>query len=98
MVINRVRTAHIHCEAMTHAYVTQMQDGCNAARSDAIKRIKEHTISYLASGRMPIKVDPQVKHKVLRGLTDHDIGRLLIPAEDLEDWDADRDAYIYRSR
>lgn len=72
-----------------------MQDGCNAARSEAIKRIKDNTIRYLAAGRTPIIVTAQVDHKALRGLFDPKIGRLIIPAEDLKEWDADPDGYAY---
>jgi hypothetical protein len=71
-----------------------MQEGCNAARSETIKRIKDNTIRYLAAGRTPIKVDAVIEHKALRGLNDRNIGRLLIPAEDLHEWDADPDAYV----
>jgi hypothetical protein len=91
-VISAVRSAHTSCDAMT--YVIQMQEGCNAARSEAIKRIKDNTIRYLAAGRTPIKVDAQVEHKALRGLNDHNIGRLLIPAQDLHEWETDPDAYV----
>ncbi|KAF8496387.1 hypothetical protein F5888DRAFT_1634920 [Russula emetica] len=73
-------------------YVIQMQEGCNAARSEAIKRVKDNTIRYLAAGRTPVEVDAHLKHKVLRGLNDPHIGRLLIPAEDLSEWDTDPDA------
>jgi hypothetical protein len=41
-VVEAVRKAHISCDALT--YVIQMQEGCNAARSEAIKRIKDNTI------------------------------------------------------
>lgn len=75
-----------------------MQEGVNASRSEAIKRIKDNTIRYLAAGRNPIKVDQLVEHKALRGLNDRNIGRLLIPAEDLHEWDADPDAYVDHPR
>jgi hypothetical protein len=74
-----------------------MQDGCNAARSEVIKRIKENTIKYLKAGRTPITPDDQVEHKALRSLNDRDIGRLLIPAESLHQWDEDPDAYVDQS-
>jgi hypothetical protein len=32
--------------------------------------------------------------KASRGLNHQDIGRLIIPAEDLAEWDADPDAYV----
>jgi len=87
-VVDAVSSAHISCDTMT--IVIQMQEGCNAARSEAIKRIKENTIKYLAAGKTPIQVDvQQVQHKALRGLNERNIGRLLIPASELEDWDAD---------
>jgi hypothetical protein len=94
-VVEAVRKAHISCDALT--YVIQMQEGCNAARSEAIKRIKDNTIKYLAAGPTPIKVDAQVEHKALCGLNDRNIGRLLIPAEALHEWDADPDAYVTQS-
>ncbi|KAF8490647.1 hypothetical protein F5888DRAFT_1637981 [Russula emetica] len=72
-------------------YVIQMQEGCNAARSEAIKRVKDNTIRYLAAGRTPVEVDAHLEHKVLCGLNDPHIGRLLIPAEDLSEWDVDPD-------
>jgi hypothetical protein len=74
-----------------------MQEGCNAARSEAIKRIKDNTIKYLKAGRTPIRVGDQVEHKALRGLNDRDIGRLLIPADSLHEWDEDPDAYVDQS-
>ena len=76
--------------------IIQMQDGCNSARSEAIKRIKDNTVKYLAAGRTPIAVnEAQVRHKTLRGLNDRAIGRLLIPADDLHEWDMDPDAYVH---
>jgi hypothetical protein len=69
------------------------------ARSEAIRRIKDNTVRYLTAGRTPIRVDPnwQVMDKALHGLNDPVIGRLLIPAEDLLEWDADPEVYVYRS-
>jgi hypothetical protein len=67
------------------------------ARSKAIRRIKDNTVKYLAAGPRPIKVDPQIKDKALRGFNDPNLGRLLIPAEDLHEWDVDPDAYVLRS-
>ena len=69
-----------------------MQEGCNAARSEAIKRIKENTAKYLTAARVPVKVDPRTEHKALRGLNDPDFGRLIIPASELHEWEADPDA------
>jgi hypothetical protein len=70
-----------------------MQEGSNAARSEAIRRIKDNTVRYLRAGRTPITVDDaQVQHKSLRGFNDRNIGRLLIPAESLHEWDMDPDA------
>lgn len=75
----------------------QIQDGCNAARSEAIKRIKDHAIRYLAAGRVPVTINAQVHHKELRGLNDSEIGRLLIPAQEVHQWDLDPDAYVHQS-
>jgi hypothetical protein len=47
-VISAVHSAHTSCDAMT--YVIQMQEGCNAAHSEAIKWIKDNTTQYLAAG------------------------------------------------
>jgi hypothetical protein len=74
-----------------------MQDGCNASRSEAIKWIKDNTVKYLTAGHTPIRVDGQVEHKALRGLNDPNIGRLLIPADTLHEWDADPNAYVDHS-
>ena len=71
-----------------------MQDRCNLACSEAIRRIKDNTVRYLAAGRTPIRVDTHVEHKALRGLNDHNIGCLVIPATDLHEWDRDPDAYV----
>lgn len=71
-----------------------MQEGYNAARSNAFKHIKDNTVNYLASGPKPIKVDAHIKHKGLHGLNDPNIGRLIIPAKELHEWDTDPDAYI----
>jgi hypothetical protein len=71
-----------------------MQEGCNAAHSEAIKWIKDNTTQYLAAGWTPIKVDAQVEHKALRGLNDCNIRCLLIPAQDLHEWKMDPDAYV----
>lgn len=97
-VVNAVSNVHISYDAMMYVNNIQMQEGCNAARSEAIKRIKDNTIRYLTAGRTPIKVDALVEHKALRGLNDRNIGRLLIPAEELHEWDADPDAYVDHSR
>jgi hypothetical protein len=86
-VLNAVRNTHISPEPLM--YDSQMQDGCNAARSEAIRRIKDNTVKYLGSGRTPIVVDAQVDYKALRGLNDPNTGRLLIPADSLEEWDED---------
>jgi hypothetical protein len=98
-VVNSVRTsAHTPLDALTNDTFLQMQIGCSMARSEAIRRVKDNLVRYLASGRRPVNVDPHwhTKDKVLRGLNDPEIGRLLIPAEDLLDWDADPHAYVYR--
>lgn len=71
-----------------------MQGGCNAARSEAIRRIKLNTVAYLAAGRKPVKIDFGIKDKSLCGLNSPELGRLLIPAEKLRDWDTDPDAYV----
>jgi hypothetical protein len=74
-----------------------MQEGSNAARSEAIKRIKDNTAKYLRAGGTPVMVnDEQVQHKALRGFNDRNIGRLLIPADDLHEWDRDPDGYVDR--
>jgi hypothetical protein len=70
----------------------QIQCGCNASRSEAIKRVKENTIKYLAAGQSPIILSAQINHKELHGLNDPIIGRLIIPVEDVEEWDQDPDA------
>jgi hypothetical protein len=95
-VVDAVRSAHTlaHTSCDTSIYIIQMQEGCNAARSEAIKRIKDNTIKYLAAGPTPINVDAHVEHKALRGLNDRNIGRLLIHAEALHQWDEDPDAYV----
>jgi hypothetical protein len=56
----------------------QIQDGCNSARSEAIKRIKDNTVKYLKAGPAPITVDKdQIQHKALRGLNDATSGAYL---------------------
>jgi len=93
-VIDVVRSAHTSCEARCMD-VIQMQEGSNTACSEAIRRIKDNMIKYLAAGRTPIQVNiRQVQHKALRGLHNRNIGCLLIPAEDVHEWDADPDAYV----
>jgi hypothetical protein len=89
-VVDAACSPHTPCVSLTN--VIQMQDGCHAARSEAIKRIKDNTIRYLTAGQRPVKVDERVRYKPLRGLNDPDIGRLLIPAQDLHEWDRDPDA------
>ena len=79
-------------------YITQMQDGCNAARSEVIRRIKDNMAKYLRAGRVPVIINAHLEHKALRGLNDPHIGRLIIPAEDLHEWDADPDVYVNLSR
>jgi uncharacterized protein YktA (UPF0223 family) len=92
-VVDAVRSsAHTPCVVLM--YIVQMQGGCNTARSEAIRRIKQNTVAYLAAGRKPVKVDLQTKDKSSRGLNNPDFGRLIIPAEHLIDWDADPDAYV----
>lgn len=71
-----------------------MQGGCNAARSEALGRIKQNTFAYLAAGQKPVKIDLRARDKSLRGLNSPEIGRLIIPAEYILDWDADPDAYV----
>jgi len=46
---------------------------------------------YLTAGRVPVKVDLRTEHKALRGLNDPDFGRLIIPASELHEWEADPD-------
>jgi len=46
-------------------------------------------MKYLTAGPKPIKIDSQIKDKGLRGLHDHKFGRLLIPADDIKEWDMD---------
>jgi hypothetical protein len=63
-----------------------MQESCNAARSDTIKRIKDNTTAYLNAGQTPIIVDEvQIREKPLRGFNNPEIGRLLVPAEDVHE-------------
>ena len=88
-IVNAVCGAYTHRDALT--YVTQMQGGCNMARSEAIRRIKQNMIVYLAAGRNPLRFDSQSKDKSSRGLNHPITGRLLIPAEYVLDWDADPD-------
>jgi hypothetical protein len=65
-----------------------MQEGCSSARSDTIRRIKDNTGKYLGAGPIHVKVDySQIQYKALRGLNDSNIGRLLIPADQLYEWD-----------
>lgn len=89
-VVNAVSNAHTPGDVLT--YVIQMQGGCLTARSEAIRRIKLNTITYLGAGKNPVKFDTQVKDKSLRGLNNSSTGRLLIPAEYALEWDADPDA------
>lgn len=65
------------------------------ARSEAIRRVKDNTIRYLAAGETPVMVDPQSNNKALRGLNSVEFGRLLIPAEELGEWDADPELYVH---
>ena len=71
-----------------------MQVGWNSACSEAIRRIKDNTVRYLAAGRTPVRVDMHVEHKALWGLNDHNIGHLVIPATDLHEWERDPDVYV----
>lgn len=66
------------------------------ARSEAIRRIKDNLARYLAAGGNPVLISPHLQgmDKASRGLNHQDIGRLIIPAEDLAEWDADPDAYV----
>jgi hypothetical protein len=91
-VVNAVRSAHTSRSAQTYAIV-QMQFGSNMARSEVIRRIKDNMVKYLAAGRRPVRLDPNWKSsdKALHGLNHPVIGRLLIPADDLPEWDADPD-------
>ena len=89
-VVNAVRSAHIPHNPLT--YITQMQGGCSVARSESIRRIKQNIVVYLGAGRKPVQIDTQMKDKSLRGLNHPQIGRLLVPAEHLLDWDEDPDA------
>jgi hypothetical protein len=91
-VVNAVRSAHTSCSAQIYATI-QMQVGSNMARSEAIRRIKDNMIKYLAAGQRPLKVDPdwQSSNKALHGLNHPLIGHLIIPAANLSEWDADPD-------
>ena len=91
-VVDAVR-AHTSCGTVTN--MIQMQEGCNAARSENIRRIKDNTTRYLAAGQTPVRVGEHTNHKALRGLNDENIGRLIIPVEDLHEWDQDPDGYAY---
>lgn len=91
-VVSAVSSAHISCDTIT--YVIQMQEGCNAAWSEAIKCINDNMIRYLTAGWTSIKVDTLVKHKALHSLNNCNIGCWLIPMEDLHKWDVDPNAYI----
>jgi hypothetical protein len=68
-----------------------MQGGCNTARSESINRIKQNMVMYLAAGRNPVIFDLQAKDKSSCGLNNTHIGRLLIPAQDVLEWDVDPD-------
>jgi hypothetical protein len=93
-VIEEVRPVHI-LTSSPMTYAIQMQDGCNAARSEIIKRIKDNTGRYLRAGRTPVEVDDtQIQHKPLRGLNNCNIGRLIIPADDVREWDLNPDSYV----
>jgi hypothetical protein len=74
----------------------QMQVGCNTARSETIKRIKDNMVRYLAAGQNPVmvKVHWQARGKRMIGINDPDVSRLLIPAEDLQEWDEDPELYV----
>jgi hypothetical protein len=66
------------------------------ARSETIKRIKDNMVRYLVAGQNPVLVDVhwQARGRGSSGINDPDIGRLLIPADDLPEWDADPDVYV----
>ena len=69
-----------------------MQGGCNTARSEAIRRIKQNAAIYLAAGRNPVKIGSQIRDKSTLGLNNPLTGRLIIPADRLLEWDTDPEA------
>lgn len=71
-----------------------MQKGCNSARSEAVKRINQFTDKYLDSGTRPIKCDARTMAKTYRGLNHPQIGRLIIPAEHVVEWDENTVRYV----
>jgi len=72
-----------------------MQAGCNMACSKAICQVKDNMIRYLVAGKNPVMVDPQSTDKALHGLNSIEYGCLLIPANNLSEWDADPDLYVH---
>lgn len=72
-----------------------MQKGCNAARSDTFKRINQFTDRYLNLGTKPIICNAGTTVKMSRGLNHPQIGRLIIPAEQVAEWDEDPERYIF---
>ena len=69
--------------------IVQIQKGCNAARSDTFKRINQLTGRYLNSGTRPIHLNKKIVEKGLHGLNHPQIGRLIIPAKHVAEWDDD---------
>ena len=82
----------------TNINTLQIQHGCSSARSEMTRRIKDNMIRYLGAGQNPVQVEHHVSvYKAFRGLHDPNIGRLLIPAEDLDQWDEDPNGYVHLS-
>jgi hypothetical protein len=74
--------------------IIQIQKGCNAARSDTFKRINQFTEKYLNSGTSPIRCNAGSAEKSSRGLNHPQIGRLIIPAVFVAEWDEDPELYV----
>ena len=71
-----------------------MQKGCSTARSDTFKRVNQFTYKYLNSGTRPIQCDAGGMRKTSRGLNHPQIGRLIIPAKKVAEWDENPERYV----
>ena len=74
--------------------IIQIQRGCNNARSDTFKRVNQFTEKYLNSGSSPVQCDARAMAKPSRGLNHPQLGRLIIPAAYVSDWDEDPERYV----
>ena len=64
-----------------------MQRGCSTAHSETFKRVNQFMDKYLNSGNRPILCDARTIGKTSRGLNHPQIGRLIIPAAYVAEWD-----------